>query len=190
MTPEAKPTLPPSPAGSPYGFTDEDWEVVSRHKARADRLYVVLGHQFESTTYDAAGLKKNVMAMLDAAVQLYNNERRHGAAPITLKFKVLAAGYGEHLFNQIARDIIGADIAVFETSDLNANVMLEMGVALTWGVRVLPIKLEGKPKPPSDISGQTWADYHSNGDSFIDPDHEEKLVAMIERAVRKKGRAV
>ena len=73
---------------------------------------------------------------------------------------------------------------------MTANVMLEMGVALTWGVRVLPIKLEGKPKPPSDISGQTWADYHSSGENFIDPDHEEKLVAMIERAVRKKGRAV
>src|SRR6266550_7331169 len=40
---DAKPVLPPTPAGSPYGFTDEDWEAVSRHKARADRLYVVLG---------------------------------------------------------------------------------------------------------------------------------------------------
>jgi hypothetical protein len=128
------------------------------------------------------------MAMFEAAVQRYNNERRHGSAQITLKFTVLAAGYGEHLFNQIARDIIGSDIAVFETSDLNANVMLEMGVALTWGVRVLPVKLEGKPKPPSDISGQTWADYRNSGGEFIDPDHQEKLVAMIERAVRKKGR--
>jgi hypothetical protein len=188
VTAGAKSTLPPSPAGSPYGFTDEDWEVVSRHKARADRLYVVLGHQLSSATYDASNLRKNVMAMFEGAVQRYNNERRHGAATITLKFTVLAAGYGEHLFNQIARDIIGSDIAVFETSDLNANVMLEMGVALTWGVRVLPIKLETKPKPPSDISGQTWADYRNSGGEFIDPDHEEKLVAMIERAVRKKGR--
>lgn len=188
MTAEGKPILPPSPAGSPYGFTDEDWEVVSRHKARADRLYIVLGHQFSSDTYDVSSLRKNVMAMFEAAVQRYNNERRHGSAQITLKFTVLAAGYGEHLFNQIARDIIGSDIAVFETSDLNANVMLEMGVALTWGVRVLPVKLEGKPKPPSDISGQTWADYRNSGGEFIDPDHQEKLVAMIERAVRKKGR--
>ncbi len=72
-----------------------------------------------------------------------------------LEFHVLSAGYGDHLFNKIARDIISADIAVFETSDLNANVMMEMGVALTWGVRVLPIKKQGRPGPPSDVSGQT-----------------------------------
>jgi predicted nucleotide-binding protein len=66
------------------------------------------------------------------------------------------------LFNEIARDIISSDIAVFETSDLNPNVMLEMGVALTWDVRVLPIKKEGQPKPPSDISGQTYADYRDS----------------------------
>jgi hypothetical protein len=65
--------------------------------------------------------------------------------------------------------------------------MLEMGVALTWGVRVLPIKLDGRPKPPSDVSGQTWADYRDSAMSFIDPDHERKLVGMIERAIRKKG---
>jgi len=42
----------------------------------------------------------------------------------------LSAGYGRHLFNEIASDIISADIAVFEASDLNANVMIEIGVAL------------------------------------------------------------
>jgi hypothetical protein len=127
--------------------------------------------------------------MFEAAVQRYNSGRRV-QTPVKLKFSVLAAGYGEHLFNQIARGIIGSDIAVFETSDLNANVMLEMGVALTWGVRVLPIKAEGKPMPPSDVSGQTWADYRQSGAEFLDPDHLDKIVAMIERALRKKGPAV
>jgi hypothetical protein len=72
-----------------------------------------------------------------------------GAIPLHLVFRALAAGYGEHLFNQIARDIIAADIAVFETSDLNPTVMLEMGVALTWGVRVLPIKRVNEAIAPS-----------------------------------------
>jgi hypothetical protein len=70
--------------------------------------------------------------MFELAVQRYNDGRRVTTS-VKLKFSVLAAGYGEHLFNQIARGIIGSDVAVFETSDLNANVMLEMGVALTWG---------------------------------------------------------
>ena len=71
-------------------------------------------------------------------------------------------------------------------SDLNPNVMVEIGVALTWGVRVLPIKLEGRPSPPSDISGQTWVDYRDSGGEFIDPKHLEKLVRMVQRAARKK----
>lgn len=33
---------------------------------------------------------------------------------IGLVFKALSAGYGQHLFNEIAGDIISADIAVFE----------------------------------------------------------------------------
>jgi hypothetical protein len=59
---------------------------------------------------------------------------------ITLQFEKLTAGYGEHLFNTIVRSIIGSDIAVFEVSDQNPNVMIELGVALTWGVRVLPLR--------------------------------------------------
>ena len=84
-----------------------------------------------------------------------------------------------------ARDIIGADLAVFETSDLNPNVVLEMGVALTWGMRVLLIKRGGCEKPPSDISGQTWADYEESARKFLDRDHGVKLIEMIKRAVRK-----
>ncbi|GAG28732.1 unnamed protein product, partial [marine sediment metagenome] len=114
--------------------------------------------------------------------------RRPAAVAVQLDFNLLAAGYGEHLFNAIAREIIAADIAVFETSDLNPNVMIEVGVALTWGVRVLPIKRVGRPTPPSDISGQTWADYEDDAGKFSDPDHEAKLLRMVERAVRKRFR--
>ncbi len=101
---------------------------------------------------------------------------------VTLDFRPLAAGYGSHLFNEIARDIIAADIAVFETSDLNPNVMIEMGVALTWGTRVHPIRHHAAPTPPSDISGQTWAAYDANGATWMDADHDRRLVKMVERA--------
>jgi hypothetical protein len=182
---EAPKLLPPSPIGSPYGFTDADWETVSERKGEATRLYVVLGHQFASKHFDGTTLRTNVEAMLTKAVARYNENavRRD----ITLDFRALSAGYGEHLFNDIARDIIGSDIAILETSDLNPNVMLEMGVALTWGVRVLPIKHVGQPAPPSDVSGQTWADYTDNAAVFPDTAHEQKLVRMIERAIQKKG---
>ena len=65
--------------------------------------------------------------------------------------------------------------------------MLERGVALTWGVRVLPITRVDRPRPPSDISGQTWANYQENARIFVDTDHASTLVRMVERAVKKKG---
>ncbi len=185
-TPTQQLNLPPTPIGSPYGFHDEDWEVIADRKARADQLIVVMGYQFKSSHYDTPLLQANVEASFQRAVSEYNAQP--GALPASLDFQALAAGYGEHLFNEIARNIIAADIAVFETSDLNPNVMLELGVALTWGIRVLPLKLQSQPKPPSDISGQTWVDYRDNAASFIDAEHQAKLVRMVERAMRKKGR--
>jgi len=179
-------TLPPTPIGSPYGFHDEDWELIADYKGRADRLNVVMGYQFSSGHYDSVRLQAHIAAGFERAVETYN--KQPGALPTTLAFRPLAAGYGEHLFNEIARDIIASDIAVFDTSDLNPNVMLELGVALTWGVRVLPIKLHSQPKPPSDISGQTWADYEESGARFFDTGHDDKLVRMVDRAMRKKGR--
>jgi len=174
-----------TPVGSPYGFHDSDWELVTERKAERSKLFVVVGHPFISSYYDSGELINNLRNHFDKAVKTYN--KLPTSYTVELDFSPLAAGYGEHLFNEICRDIICADIAVFETSDLNPNVMLEMGVALTWGVRVLPIKASGRPPPPSDISGQTWADYEDNGSHFVDQDHEHKMLRMVERAARKKG---
>ena len=177
---------PPIPVGSSFGFKDEDWEKVSERKARRNQLRVVRGHQFVSTYYDTEKPRENVKASFEAALVEYH-ERQMGPR-VSLKFRVLRAGYGEHLFNEIARDIISADIAVFEASDLNPNVMIEMGVALTWGIRVWPIKAVGRPSPPSDLSGQTWAEYEDSGARFPDPHHQSNLARMIERAIQRRAR--
>jgi len=65
---------------------------------------------------------------------------------------------------------------------------LEMGVALTWGIRVLPIKASGRPSPPSDISGQTWVEYEASASRFLDGDHQAKIARMVQRALKKKGK--
>jgi hypothetical protein len=168
---------PPLPVGSPFGFTDLDWEYVQTNRRLKTTLIVVFGYQFASAHYQADKLRTNLQSSFQRAVDRYN--QRGGRDQISLQFRPLAAGYGEHLFNQISRDIISADIAVFDTSDLNPNVMIEMGVALTWGCRVLPIKKLGCPKPPSDISGQTWVDYLDDASSFTNPSHDEDLASMI-----------
>jgi hypothetical protein len=176
---------PPVPEGSPYGFKEEDWENVARKKAQKNVLEVVLGYKFQSSHYKTDELKNNIKEMFEQAVNRYNTENQGQA--ITVEFTPLHAGYGEHLFNAIARDIISSDIAVFETSDLAPNVLIEIGVALTWGSRVFLIKKDGCPDPPSDIFGQTYAVYINDAKEFLDHDHQEKLYRMVERAIRRKG---
>jgi hypothetical protein len=174
----------PLAAGSPFGFTDIDWEYVQQERKSTDKIKIVFGYQFKSDNYDTDKLIVNLDNQFQTVINKYN--LKPNITPITLDFKPLAAGYGEHLFNQIARDIISTDIAVFETSDLNPNVMIEMGVALTWGKRVLPIKKLDKLRPPSDISGQTYADYDNDGLNFVSKTHQADLLAMVERAIQKK----
>lgn len=153
--------------GSPYGFTRQDWERVSNRRRDSDSLHVVLGYQFTSSHYYSRKLQRSIRSHFQRAIARLN---RVCGSSTNLSFKSLSAGLGEHLFNRIAAEIIGADVAVFETSDLNANVMLEMGVALTWGVAVIPVKRLGCPKPPSDISGQTWVNYQDSGCGIVDSD--------------------
>jgi hypothetical protein len=175
----------PQPVGSPFGFTTLDWEAVSADHRDAERLVVTFGHQWESSHFDTNRLRSAVRETFDSALTEVLPELKR---TMQLDFRVLAAGYGGHLFNRIARDIIGSDIAVFETSDLNPNVMIELGVALTWDVRILPIRRSGAPTPPSDISGQTWALYSDDGNVWADPEHKRHLRDMVRFACRRKPR--
>ena len=119
------------PEGSPFGFKQSDWSYVRKHKDATSKLYVVMGLKYASKRYNTKLLMQNVKARFAQAVSAHND--KHQSDRMKLVFSKLSAGFGEHLFNRIARSIIGADIAVFDTSDLNANVMIELGVALTWG---------------------------------------------------------
>lgn len=174
----------PLPAGSPFGFTDQDWKYVQTQKRKKNILYVVMGMQFKSENYDTEELTKNIKMQFENAVENYN--KKFISEKIILNFKTLSAGYGEHLFDQIARDIISSDIAIFETSDSNPNVMIELGVALTWGIRVLPLLKDGCSTLPSDLSGLTWVKYRNNGSEFVSDLHDDEMVSMVERAILKK----
>ena len=179
------PQRPINPVGSPYGFTDADWKFVSSRREDRNTLNVVFGLQFESKYYPTDQLIDNIKQHFQKAVDAYN--KKHSGETIIMQFEKLAAGYGEHLFNDIARSIISSDIAVFEVSDQNPNVMIELGVALTWGVRVLPLREKNSPKLPTDISGQTWIEYEEAGKKIIDEEFQQKLENMIEQAISKKG---
>jgi len=173
---------PVYPVGSPYGFTDHDWAGVLTDRAARDRLIVCFGLKWSSPMYDTDTLVANVKAMFQTAIC-----QQPAASAITLDFRKLQGSYGSHLFNEIARDIIAADIAVFDTTDQPPNVMIELGVALTWGVAVLPIRATGSPTTPSDISGHTWVQYSNSGAAWNDAEHGMKMAKIVQLALRKKG---
>jgi hypothetical protein len=52
---------PIDPIGSPYGFTDDDWEEVYVKKHNNSIVYVVFGFQFDSTFYNTDNLKINMI---------------------------------------------------------------------------------------------------------------------------------
>ncbi len=175
---------PPTPVGSPYGFTDYDWELVSSRKSDLSTLFMVLGTKYVSSYYNTMALRQNILELVQKGVKKYNDEYN---TEISLKFIILKAGLGEHLFNQIARDIISSDIAIFDTSDLTPNVFLEIGVALTWGSRVFLIKHKDAPNPSSDISGHTYTEYSDNASDLLDEAHVKSVFRMVERAIWTKG---
>ena len=179
------PKRPLNPVGSPYGFTENDWDRVALQKEDRTTLYVVMGMQFHSEQYDSENLIKNIEGHFRQSLESYNSKVRE---KIKLNFEKLESGYGEHLFNTIAAAIIGADIAIFETSDKNANVMIELGVALTWGIRVLPIRERNSPDTPSDILGHVWIKYEDSGRNVLDENFHKKLEEMIKRNIAAKGR--
>ncbi|MGQ0791554.1 MAG: hypothetical protein ACT4NJ_04930, partial [Nitrosopumilaceae archaeon] len=39
-------SIPVSPVGSPFGFTDKDWEFVSEIKSESKKIHIVFGFQF------------------------------------------------------------------------------------------------------------------------------------------------
>lgn len=175
-----------NPVGSPYGFTNDDWRFISLRRKDKSILYVIFGLQYRSDYYCTDQLTKNIRKHFKKAVMIYN--KKHPKSKIVMHFEVLTAGYGEHLFNTIARSIIGADISVFEASDHNSNVMIELGVALTWGIFIIPLREKNGPELPSDISGYTYVVYEKSGEKILDKEFHTKLVKMIERAISKKRR--
>ncbi|MDP3105522.1 MAG: hypothetical protein Q8M95_13060 [Candidatus Methanoperedens sp.] len=180
------PERPFNPVGSPYGFTEDDWDFVKLRRRDRTLLNVVFGLQYESKFYDTEQLEEKISDHFQKTIEVYN--AKHSESKVTLQFEKLTAGYGEHLFNSIARSIIGSDIAVFEVSDGNQNVMIELGVALTWGIRVLPLREKKSSKPPTDISGQTWIEYENSGENIFDKKFHNKLELIIETAIAKKGK--
>jgi hypothetical protein len=170
--------------GLPFALTEEDLEHAARQKRNTGALHVVVGLQWKSRFYKTGLLCERLKDRFRRAVDRHNAVKP--GAMLSLKFDKLSAGLGKHVFSRIARDIVGSDIAIFEASDRNPNVMIELGVALVCGIRVI-LMLEAKAKKiPSDIEGLTWIKYRDSGKETHDDELERKLRELIEECATAK----
>ena len=136
---------------------------------------VVLCCQFESPHYDLAQLMATVQRAVDAAD---DQEAR-----VDVQFKCLKDGEpGAEITKEIKDAIAGAGIVILEISDLNPNVLMELGAA--WQADKPMILLReasvAEEPLPFNISGLRWETYRHDRLNVL----EANLTRMVADTLR------
>lgn len=167
-----------------FFFDESALERIAKRRQAKSKVFIVFGYQFESQYYDSSELRKNISARLSRLQNLFSDL---DGLDFSLEFRPLKGGLGKHVFEDILVDIASADIAIFEVSDQNPNVFLEMGVALSHGVPIIPLRHKDSKRIPSDISGLMWVMYDDNGQIILDENFDFDLQILISNAKKKKA---
>jgi len=99
--------------------------------------------------------------------------------------------HGAHILDDIRRRIQAADVLLFDLEERNANVMLELGIALADpidGPKVF-ILMPENDSIPSDLSGYLVTKYRETDEySLVDPlGFQAALRSALKDRVRRKG---
>ena len=116
------------------------------------QISIFIGYQFKSTQYTRSEIDKIIIDSFEKAESDINNKFADKIKVRPILQDMLS---GKPICNQIFTQIENADFCIFELSDLNLNVMLELGYSL--GLKKLCILMqyndENIPNVPSDLSG-------------------------------------
>lgn len=117
-----------------------------------NQIKVFVGYQFKSNYYTRSEIDKLIIDSIEKA-EIDINNRISNKIQIKPILQDLLSGMT--IGNQIFAKIHDADFCIFELSDLNSNVMLELGYAL--GLEKVCVLLQHKDEKisniPSDLSG-------------------------------------
>jgi len=116
---------------------------------------VFLGYQFESGYYPSASLQSTIVK----ATQIVSGDLRERG--LVLDLDPVGHREGEHITCEICEKMQRAIFCVFEVSDLNPNVMLELGTALGLGKKIALLRHGESKAPSSDMSGLKYIPYGS-----------------------------
>lgn len=146
-------------------------------------LRISLGYEFQSRC--RAYSPRELLKSFHEACRVAERTLRRHRIPVSITPQHVCTRQGEPLSLQILELFGDADLAIFEISDLNPNVMYEVGVFS--GSRRSPILLRNPEKskllPPADLSGLLFHEYSSVRQ--LTAPLAEKIIAKIKEQWRR-----
>lgn len=122
---------------------------------------VFAGYQFKSEYFKRPELDDAIVFAADSAADsIPENDE------IELKYNPIDITPGKIIIEELKSLINGSDICIFEASDLNNNVFIELGLALAYEKPIIILvnsSVPNKIKLPSDISGIVYVSYPDMG---------------------------
>lgn len=121
------------------------------------KIKVFVGYQINSEYHEPENLKQTIFKVKEIV------ERNFPNVNLEIKFGEFVAG--KVLFNEVLSAIKDCEIAIFDISENNPNVLIEVGLAYGNSKQVVLLKNElskEKFKVPSDISPFIYVPYKDN----------------------------
>ena len=118
-----------------------------------DPYTIFLGYQFKSDYYSAASLQNTLVSATQIVTEDYKERG------LSLQPDQVGHREGEHITCEICEKIQRAVFCVFEISNLNPNVMLELGMALGIGRKYALLRHTDSKDPSSDMGGLKYISY-------------------------------
>lgn len=123
-------------------------------RTKKRKLKVFVGYQIESEYHDTEDLKEAIFKAKEIVEENFSN--------IDLEIKFGEFGAGKVLFNEVLSAIKDCEIAIFDISENNPNVLIEVGLAYGNNKQVILLKNESSKerfKVSSDISAFIYVPY-------------------------------
>lgn len=126
---------------------------------RMIRLKVFVGYQIKSVYHRPSVYRK--------LIDLLNRELQKSSPQVQLQATFGEFPPGTNLWNEITAALLQSDLTVFDISENNRNVMVEVGIAVGGNKHVILLKSTSsnrKYPAPSDLRGFIYQPYDNGGD--------------------------
>jgi hypothetical protein len=175
---------------SPFlAFKRDELEKLEQRQRSKKKLYVRFGYQWLD---DSGGTKKHLSIALRNKLRLIFEDasKTENTNGYTLNYASLRGEAGKPLLHRIVFDILSADLLFFDVTEINANVMFELGIAYAANARLFLLRKNGAKKQlPSDLAGLTYSDYELGRDLVVDSFFEQDVKSVMQKTIKTKVEA-